>query len=71
MATATWTIDDYKALCKNIAQGVLIVKYADKEVQYRSLADMVQLQQLIAQSLGLSSGKSKVHLAQQAKGLRW
>jgi hypothetical protein len=38
-----FTIDQYTKLCEAIALGATSVKYADKEVQYRSLAEMRSL----------------------------
>lgn len=69
MATA-FTIEQYNKLCESIAQGVLIVKYADKQVQYRSLAEMLQLKQLMEQALSINQ-KPKITLAKQSKGLYW
>lgn len=63
-----FTIDQYNILCANIAQGVLIVKYADKEVQYRSLGEMLQLKNTMEQALGINK-KPRVRWAQQSKGL--
>lgn len=37
-----FTVDQIDALKSAIAEGVLKVKYADKEVEYRSLNDMVR-----------------------------
>jgi hypothetical protein len=69
MATA-FTIEQYNKLCDSISQGVLIVKYADKQVQYRSLAEMLQLKQLMEQALGINQ-QPKIKYAQQSKGLAW
>ena len=38
-----------------IAQGALTVKYADKEVTYRSLSDMLRIKQLMETDLGINS----------------
>jgi hypothetical protein len=35
-----YTIEEYNTLKSAIAQGAVRVKYADKEVEYRSLGDM-------------------------------
>lgn len=55
----TYTIDQYNALTAAIAQGALKVKYADKEVEYRSLDDMLKLQQIMANDLGLNGDNTK------------
>lgn len=64
-----FTIEEYNTLCANIAQGVLTVKYADKEVQYRSLAEMNALKGQMEQELSIVPKKPKVRWAQQSKGL--
>ncbi len=38
-----YTIDQYNVLSAAIAQGATSVKYADKEVTYRSLEDMYRI----------------------------
>jgi hypothetical protein len=48
-----FTQDDLDVLNASIAQGALKVKYADKEVEYRSLKDMLELRRLMAAELGL------------------
>ena len=64
-----FTIDQYNALTEAIAQGATRVKYADKEVQYASLSDMLRIKRLMENDLGLTNGKSGVKLAQFTKGL--
>ncbi|PHJ81958.1 hypothetical protein VF14_18445 [Nostoc linckia z18] len=39
-----YTVDDYNALVKAIASGARRVKYQDREVEYRSLDDMIRLE---------------------------
>ncbi len=48
-----FTLEQYEALCAAIAQGALIVQYSDKRVEYRSLAEMLQIKNLMEQQLGL------------------
>jgi len=43
-----FTLDQLTALDAAIAQGALTVKYADKEVTYRSLDEMLRLRNVIA-----------------------
>lgn len=53
-----YTIEQYNALSESIAMGALIVEYSDKKVTYRSLADMLRIQALMAGELGLNANKS-------------
>lgn len=63
-----YTIDQYNSLLAAIAQGALIVKYADKEVQYRSLDEMNRIKKQMEASLGIKN-KPTVRYAQHSKGL--
>lgn len=47
-----YTQADLDALNAAIAQGALRVKYSDKEVEYRSLPEMLQIRDLILGELG-------------------
>jgi hypothetical protein len=61
MATTSFTIEQLQALESAIAQGTLRVKYGDKEVEYRSLSDMLRLLDLMRRELGLvPKGSGKV-----------
>ena len=51
----TYTIDQYSTLTAAIAQGALIVEYGDKKVEYRSLKEMLELQRIMANDLGLNA----------------
>jgi len=65
-----YTIDQYNQLTTAIAQGALTVKYADKEVTYRSLADMLRIKKLMEQDLGLNPGANGRRVyAEYRKGL--
>lgn len=57
------------ALDEAIAQGALRVKYADKEVEYRSLADMLALRTKMQQELGLTKVNGGRVFANHTKGL--
>jgi len=46
-----YTIDQYNTLSAAIAQGALRVRYADKEVEYRSLSEMLAIQKLMKKEL--------------------
>lgn len=48
-----YTIEQYNSLSESIALGALMVEYSDKKVTYRSLSDMIRIQQLMAGELGL------------------
>lgn len=48
-----FTQEQYDKLNEAIAQGALKVKYADKEVEYRSLDEMIRIRDLMAKDLGL------------------
>lgn len=48
-----YTLEQYNALTAAIAQGALRVKYSDKEVEYRSLDDMLTLKRIMEQQLGI------------------
>lgn len=52
-----WTEDDLKAIKAAYAQGAYRVKYADKEVEYRSLAEMKQIISEMESCLGLKKPK--------------
>jgi hypothetical protein len=63
-----WTLEQLTALEDAIAQGTLIVRYADKQVQYRSLTEMLQLRDMMRQELGLSQPTKRL-FAKHSKGL--
>lgn len=54
MGSNKFTQEALDALEEAIAHGALRVKYTDKEVTYRSLADMLQLRDLMRRCLGLT-----------------
>ncbi len=49
-----WTTTELEILEKAIASGATKVKYADKEVEYRSLSEMYNLREQIKDELGLN-----------------
>jgi hypothetical protein len=51
---ASYTIEQVQALEAAIAQGVLIVEYADKKVEYRSLDEMLRILSIMKDALGLN-----------------
>ena len=65
-----WTTNDLAEINKAIASGTLHVKYADREVQYRSLEEMLKIRDLIAKEVAGSEATSPTRrLAQFSKGL--
>lgn len=58
-----YSAEQLTALENAIAQGVLEVKYADKTVVYRTLAEMIKTRDIIQRSLGTgqSSRRYAVH----------
>lgn len=49
-----YTVEQYNTLKAAIAQGVYRVKYADKEVEYQSLTDMLRILKLMETELGIN-----------------
>lgn len=52
-----------------IAQGALTVKYADKQVTYRSLDEMLRLRDLMRGELGLIATGGGIVYSSFSKGL--
>lgn len=50
---------DLQAIEKAIARGVTKVKYADKEVTYSSLDELIRIRDLIKRELGLTKVATK------------
>jgi len=64
MATASteigFTLENLQSLEQALADGAQKVKYSDKEIEYRSLKDMLKLRDLMKRELGLcSTGSAK------------
>ena len=66
--SSNWSTKDLAALESAIAQGVQKVKYTDKEIEYRSLNEMLRLRDVMRRELGLVK-KSMRLKAQYDKGL--
>lgn len=64
-----WTQTQLDALEKAIAEGTLRVKYENKEVEYRSLEDMLKVRDLIRKELGIVSSKGQRIIATHSKDL--
>lgn len=69
MADTTYTPQHLAAIKLAYAQGATRVKYADKEVEYRSLAEMREIIGEIEVELGLKVRRSKKYI-QHTKGLK-
>ena len=50
-----YTTEQYQALKEAIAGGELSVRYVDRSVTYRSVAEMLQILRLMENELGLSA----------------
>jgi hypothetical protein len=64
-----YTIEQYNALVEGISTGALRVKYGDKEVEYRSLNDMLLIKAKMEVELGLVQRRSRRLLTSFTKGL--
>lgn len=53
----SYTIEQYNQLKAAIASGAKRVKYADKEVEYNSVTDMLRVLGLMESELGISPSK--------------
>ena len=65
-----FTRENLAALEQAIATGAKRVKYADKEITYNSLQDMLALRGLMRKDLGITSTDSGRRYASTSKGLR-
>lgn len=54
-----FTLEKLKALEAAIAEGVKRVKYSDKEVEYRSIDEMLRVRDLMKKELGLTTSCGK------------
>lgn len=63
-----WTTENYNALKAAYQQGVRRVKYTDKEVEYRDLAEMKALLREAARYLGLIDETKNRTFATTSKG---
>jgi hypothetical protein len=64
----TWTTEEYNAIKAAYKSGVTKVKYADKETEYRSLADMKALIREAERYLGISDESKNRTFATTSKG---
>lgn len=64
-----WTTSDLEALEAAIATGSKSVRYHDKHVEYRDLSEMLKIRDLMRESLGVTSGRTKRIFAEFDKGI--
>jgi len=64
-----WSSEDLAALEDAIKQGVRRVKYSDREVEYRSLPEMLQLRDMMKRELGQTKRGPLRYVAEFNKGL--
>ncbi|MCM5528958.1 phage head-tail joining protein [Parasegetibacter sp. NRK P23] len=64
-----FTADQLSALNEAISQGAMRVKYADKEVEYRTLNEMLRLRDLMEKELGTKKTGIHFSFAQFSTGL--
>ncbi len=67
---AIFTTEQYQALTKSIALGVLEVNYGNKKVTYRSLNEMLRIKSQMESDLGISTFNNRIRYAQHTKGLK-
>lgn len=65
---ANFTQEQLDALTEAISQGAVKVKYSDKEVEYRSLEEMMKIRDMMKQELGQVKGSGRT-LVEWSKGL--
>lgn len=57
--TPDWTTADLVAINRAIASGSNRVKFADREVQYQSLSDLLKVRQIIRDYLGAGTNQGR------------
>lgn len=69
MDTPLFTLENLQRLNAAIATGARIVEYSDKRIQYNTLAELLQLRQLMMNELGLNTGRGSRIFMSFDKGL--
>ena len=69
MAGSTFTLEQLRVLEAAIASGTLEVDYGDKRVIYKTLAEMLQIRELIRNELGLNTQNKGRRYAAFSKGI--
>ena len=65
-----WSTEQLEVLEKAIAEGVTRLKYENKEVEYRSLEDMMKLRDIIRAELGIVDKSGQRLYASYSKGFK-
>lgn len=65
----SYTLEQLTALQEAISQGARRVKYADKEVEYRSLDEMLSLEDKMKKDLGIVPAGGRRKYGEFNKGL--
>lgn len=63
-----WTQADIEVIERAIASGTLSVKFADEEVVYRSISDLLKARDAMRSALEGSTGKIRCTYATYSKG---
>ena len=68
--SGNFTIEDLNALEQALAKGIRRVKYTDREIEYRSVDEMLKVRDVMRQCLGLNGddGRGRRRLATTNKG---
>ena len=53
-----YTLEQYEALKAAIAEGALMVRFADRSVTYRSIDEMIRILRLMESDLGLNNNNN-------------
>ncbi|MFZ5959845.1 phage head-tail joining protein [Pseudomonas knackmussii] len=53
-----YTLEQYEALKAAIAEGALMVRFADRSVTYRSIDEMIRILRLMESDLGLNTNSN-------------
>ena len=53
-----YTLEQYEALKAAIAEGALMVRFADRSVTYRSIDEMIRILRLMESDLGLNNNSN-------------
>jgi hypothetical protein len=65
----TWSLEDLAALERAIASGARRVRYADREVEYRTLDEMLRVRAEIRGALAPPRRRPRYHTPTFSKGL--
>lgn len=63
-----YTLEQHTILKDAIASGVTVVKYGDKDVQYRSLTEMLKILSIMESELGLNTSVNRRKYVEQGRG---